>query len=495
MAYYILKSYKLKIAPSEIFEAFSVHKYCFFLDTSLVDYSKGLGRYSILGIDPFFILKARRDAPFEKIRNEINKYKIVEKSPALPFLGGAVGFFAYDLGLALEKKVRVAEKPDLGIPDCFFAFYNTSLIIDHSKELLYIFASGFPEKKEHLARLLARLNFTKVCKLISGISYGGSRPAVSQRFERRAWSCSDDGGSFSAKSRFIPDVLIKRGRELADGADLTSDFSREGYISAIRKAKNYIKNGDIYQVNLSQQFKGETSLSGVEIYKRLRGISPSNFGAYLDGIDFQICSSSPERFLKVEGDLVTTRPMKGTRPRGRNKREDIMLKKELLSSRKDKAELTMIVDLERNDLGKVCAYNSIKVGMMREIEEYSTVFQTTATVTGRLHKEKDRIDLLQACFPGGSITGCPKIRAMEIIEELEPVRRSIYTGALGYLSFSGRMEFNILIRSILKKGKELFFGAGGGIVADSNPAEEYDETMVKARAMIESVAVDVSDGK
>ena len=179
--------------------------------------------------------------------------------------------------------------------------------------------------------------------------------------------------------------------------------------------------------------------------------------------------------------------MKGTRPRSQNRLNDAKLKKDLLESAKDKAELIMIVDLERNDLGRVCSYDSIKVSALRQLEEYNTVFQTTATVCGRLHKDKDRMDLLRACFPGGSITGCPKIRAMEIIEELEPSRRSIYTGSLGYLSFSGSMDLNILIRTILKKEDKLYFSVGGGIVADSKPEDEYEETLVKARAMMEAI--------
>lgn len=236
-------------------------------------------------------------------------------------------------------------------------------------------------------------------------------------------------------------------------------------------------------MNLSQEFNAKTDLSAFQIYKRLRSLSPSYFSAYLDCQDYQILSSSPESFLRLDGNIATTRPMKGTRPRSKNKLKDRKLKKDLLESAKDKAELIMIVDLERNDLGRVCSYDSIEVKALRQLEGYSTVFQTTATVSGRLHKNKDRIDLIRACFPGGSITGCPKIRAMEIIEELEPSRRSIYTGSLGYLSFSGTMELNILIRTILKKGDELYFSVGGGIVADSVPEEEYQETLVKAKAM------------
>jgi para-aminobenzoate synthetase component 1 len=315
---------------------------------------------------------------------------------------------------------------------------------------------GFPEKNYRLAKILSESNFKKINKLLSKIE-----PA--QNYKK-----IDDSKS--------------------DTLRLDSNFTKEEYLSAIKKAKEYIKQGDIYQVNLSQTFQAKNSSSGFDIYRRLRKISPSHFSAYLDGGDFQILSSSPESFLRLEGDKVTTRPMKGTRGRSKNRLEDLKFRKELLKSQKDKAELLMIVDLERNDLGRVCSYDSIKVSALRQVEQYNTVFQTTATVEGRLHKNKDRIDLLRACFPGGSITGCPKIRSMEIIEELEPTRRSIYTGSLGYLSFSGSMAFNILIRTVLKKQDKLYFGAGGGIVADSKPEEEYSETLVKAKAMIQAVS-------
>jgi para-aminobenzoate synthetase component 1 len=189
----------------------------------------------------------------------------------------------------------------------------------------------------------------------------------------------------------------------------------------------------------------------------------------------------------LENDTVITRPMKGTRPRGSNRIQDRRLKRELLNSAKDTAELTMIVDLERNDLGRACHYNSIRVKTLKKLERYRTVFQTTASIYGKLHRDKDRFDLLRACFPGGSVTGCPKIRAMEIINELEPNQRSIYTGSLGYLSFSGGMDFNILIRTILKIRNKLYFGTGGGIVADSDPEAEYQETLVKAKAMMEAI--------
>jgi para-aminobenzoate synthetase component 1 len=321
--------------------------------------------------------------------------------------------------------------------------------------MLYIFAVGFPEKKYHLSKALCASNIKKIQKLLD----------------------ASESGKSSKENRGKSSYLTQ----------LKSNFNKKDYLRAVIKAKRYIKEGDIYQVNLSQRFETQTLSSCAEIYKRLRKLSPSCFSSFLDAGDFQILSSSPERFLKLQGNTVITSPMKGTRSRGKTKKEDMLLKKELINSKKDKAELTMIVDLERNDLGRVCQYGTIKVNALRQLEEYNTVFQTTATVSGRLHKDKDRIDLLRACFPGGSITGCPKIRAMEIIEELEPNRRNVYTGCLGYLSFSGGMDFNILIRTILKKQDKVYFGVGGGIIADSEPESEYQETLVKAKAMIEAI--------
>jgi len=449
-----LKSYKLRLRPLEVFNLLKNQRNCFFLDSSL-NSNYALGRYSFLGIDPFYILETKNEDPFDKLRELLARYKIHKAKDNLPFLGGAVGFLAYDLGFVLEKKLKIHNPEDLLIPDCFLGFYNSVIIIDHLKKLLHISTLGFPEKKSSLAKALCESNFKKIYKLLNKVN--------------------------------SPSNSYKKRKSESLAPELKCNFGKREYLLAVKKAKEYIKKGQIYQVNLSQRFETKTTSPSDEIYQRLRKISPSYFSAYFDAGEFQILSSSPERFLKLEDRMVTTRPMKGTRPRAGNRANDRRLKKELLASNKDKAELIMIVDLERNDLGRVCSYDSIKVNSLRQLEEYSTVFQTTATVSGLLHKEKDRVDLLRASFPGGSITGCPKISAMEIIEELEPSRRSIYTGALGYLSFSGDMDFNILIRTILKKQERLYFGVGGGIVADSKPEEEYEETLVKARAMMEAI--------
>lgn len=452
MVYYSWNSYKLGPGPLDIFDAFSNERNLFFLHSSL-NADNALGRYSFFGIDPFYIFQAKDKDPFGRLRGLLERYKMPPLRNALPFCGGAVGYFSYDIGFLLEEKLKRKNEDDLDIPGCLFGFYNTVAAIDNIKRRLYIFTLGFPETKYNLQKALCRSNLKKIKKILSG-----------------------------AKPKRRPAGQILRRR-----VEIESNFSRRDYIAAVIKAKQYIKDGDIYQLNLSQRFQADTGLASGEIYKRLSRVSPSYFSAYFDAGDFQIISSSPERFLKLEADVVTTRPMKGTRGRSQNRLADAGLRNSLLESAKDKAELMMIVDLERNDLGRVCKYDSVKVNTLRELEEYSTVYQTTASIEGRLPKNRDRIDLLRACFPGGSITGCPKIRAMQIIEELEPHRRNIYTGALGYLGYSQNMDFNILIRTILKKGKRAYFGAGGGIVADSDPEGEYEETLVKAKAMIEAL--------
>jgi len=488
MAYCILKSYKLKVQPHRIFEVLRRHKNCFFLDSSLN--SSSLGRYSFLGIEPFLILQSKGQDLSPKLRNILDSYRLAVPKGSLPFLAGAVGYLAYDLGFVLEKKLARRPKPQAGIPDCFFGFYNTSVIIDHLKRRLHICAVGFPEKKDSAGRLLAEKNFKKMHRLLSSLnadSRGLSRQSIFNEGGIPPSSLVRLAGHSDSRRCFYLRRSALDSRESALKLQVNSNFSQNEYIAAVRKAKEYIKKGDIYQVNLSQEFSLKTSLSAEQIYQRLRNFSPSCFSAYFDAGDFQILSSSPERFLKLDGNIVSTRPMKGTRPRGKNKARDRGLKEELLKSAKDKAELMMIVDLERNDLGRVCDYDSIRVQKLRQIEEYKTVFQTTATVCGRLHPEKDRIDLLRACFPGGSITGCPKIRSMEIIEELEPGRRNVYTGCLGYLSFGRDMDFNILIRTMLKKDDQLYFGVGGGVVADSDPQLEYEETLVKARGMMQAI--------
>jgi para-aminobenzoate synthetase component 1 len=270
---------------------------------------------------------------------------------------------------------------------------------------------------------------------------------------------------------------------------LKGGFTHKEYVDAVEKARQYIIAGDIFEVNLSQRFEAELSITPYELYKRLRHINPAPFACYLNFDEVTVVSASPERFLRVRGDWVETRPIKGTRRRGKTPEEDKVLSNELLSSVKDRAENIMIVDLERNDLGRVCRFGTVKVTELTILEMFPTVFHLTSTVEGRLIEGKNCIDLLKATFPGGSITGAPKVRAMEIIDELEPTKRSVYTGNIGYLSFNGDIDLNIAIRTFLVKGRKAYFQVGGAVVYDSDPEAEYQETMDKGRALINALSM------
>ena len=263
-------------------------------------------------------------------------------------------------------------------------------------------------------------------------------------------------------------------------------------MKAVRQALEHIRRGDIYQINLSHQIKVQVphwpgNPEPAAIYKDLRRSFPSEFGAYFDDGRQVILSASPERFLKLQKGIAQVKPMKGTRPRGKTKAQDRILKEQLQKSPKEIAELLMVTDLERNDLGRVCDYSSVKVKVMRTIETYASVFQATSTVEGRLRRGYDHFDLLQAAFPSGSVTGCPKIEAMKIIKKLEHGPRGLYTGALGYMSFSGDMDFNVMIRTMFLNPKQITFHVGGGIVADSKPQDEWQETWDKAKPLIETL--------
>lgn len=451
MPYLSWKSFDYKGDAFSLFEAIKNKANPFFLDSSLRKY--GLGRYSFLGCEPFYVFKGQGKGVLKELSELLERYRLKTPKIDFPFFGGAVGYFSYDWGLSLEG-IESRKKEDLFLPDVFLGFYDVVIAIDHWKKKLFVFSSGLPEN----SGLSAKKRSGERLKQVVGL---------------------------------LPEAREHIGRMIPVGrphrAAPTSNFSKEGYLRAVNKAKDYIRKGDIYQVNLSQRFFAQNQLPASELYRRLRRESAASFSAYLDCGDFQILSSSPERFLCFDGKKVWTRPMKGTRPRGRDSQSDRRNKENLLQSPKDKAELLMIADLMRNDLGRVCEYGSVKVRSLRNLEAYSTVYQTTATVEGVLHKDRDRIDLLKACFPGGSITGCPKIRSMRIIDELEPNRRGIYTGALGYLGFNGGMDLNILIRTILKKGDKIYFQSGGGIVADSRAESEYQETLVKAKGMMKAI--------
>jgi para-aminobenzoate synthetase component 1 len=366
----------------------------------------------------------------------------VEDEDRPPFLGGLIGYYSYDLAPWIERVPRKARR-DGTMPDLAFGVYDTFVAVDHRSGAAHLWVTN----------LLGE-------------------PADRVDYRRRFW--------LHALGR-PPGTLS---RSVLPGSPV-GDFSPEGYRQAIRRAVEYIHAGDIFQANISQRFSATGRPEPMDLYRRLRQRSPAPYSAFLrvSSLGDAVVSSSPELFYQTRGDRIVTRPIKGTRPRGASPAEDQAQLAELIASPKDRAELAMIVDLERNDLGRVCSFGSIRVTEPSVIESFETVHHQVATIEGRLRPGVGPIDVVRAVFPGGSITGAPKIRAMEIIDELEPTRRSLYTGAIGYYSLGGRSAFNIAIRTMLVEGNRVSYQVGGGIVADSDPQLEYEETLHKGRAM------------
>ena len=455
---YIWKSFEYTGCGIDLLDLFRYLPHVFFLDSSQHDPHRG--RYSFIGFDPFNVFIHKGGDTLDRLKERFMQYAEVKaegySASFSPLTSGIVGCLSYDYGLQQEK-IPIVIKDDHTMPDCFFGFYDCILTIDHFTQKLIITSSGLPEKNQYLREKRAQQRLANIIERLD------------THFQ--------EGVSFDEEAS---------SRSSSSPLALKSNISKEQYIERVEKALDHIGCGDIYQVNLSQRFELDLSghiFDGVSFYRDLRHLAPSPFGGYMDCGNFQLISNSPERFLHLNNGIVQTRPMKGTRPRGNNEHQDNLLREEILNSAKEKAELLMITDLQRNDLGRVCEYGSVSVKEMRTLEEYKYVFQATSTVEGILRKDKDCFDLIRACFPGGSITGCPKIRAMAIIEELEPTRRGMYTGSMGYINFDGNMDFNILIRTLFACQNKLYFQVGGGIVADSIPENEYYETLVKARAM------------
>ena len=466
------------LTAPELFELVKDNPYSFFLDSGMDP--QRLGRYSFLGSEPFLVMSSRgpeitlvrgrehevqHGNPFDTMGKLLERYKLDHCPAPVPFLGGAVGYFSYDLCHFIERLPSTAID-DLKLPESYFAFYDTVMAFDHLEGKAYLVATGFPETEEgqRLRRARMRLEEMKAWLYAASPSQEASLP----RRERLG------------EGEFQP---IQENRRVL----LKSNFTPEEYVKAVDRVREYIAAGDVFQVNLSQRFEATLKIPPYELYRRLRMVNPAPFASYLNFQGMTIVSASPERFLKVQGDLVETRPIKGTRPRGKDPVEDERLAQELTHSTKDRAENVMIVDLERNDLGRVCRYGTVNVTELAILETFPTVFHLTSTVVGRLCRGKSNIYLLKATFPGGSITGAPKVRAMEIIDELEPTKRSVYTGSIGYLSFNGNLDINIVIRTFLIKEGKAYFQVGGGIIYDSDSEAEYMETLDKARALIRAL--------
>ena len=425
------------------------------------------GRYSYLSADPFLTIRSRGrrvelsgpdghtvlDAhPFDVLRGLLSGYP-VERPPGLPpFIGGAVGYFSYDLGRLLEKLPAI-NPVDGGPPEMDVGLYDWTLAADNLTGESWLVSTGLPTGSAEAAR-----------DRLSEIQDLLARPPI-----------------------FLEEKPART------GIRLRSNVSRAGYLEAVRRAREYILAGDIYQVNLSHRLEGEWRGPVWPLYERLRVASPVPHAAYLDLGDLKVLSASPERFLRLDGREARTRPIKGTRPRGSTPVEDQRRAEELRASEKDRAENLMIVDLLRNDLGKVCRAGSVSVEELFGLEGYASVWHLVSTVRGELRSGLGAVDLLRACFPGGSVTGCPKIRAMEIIEELEPVRRGVYCGSIGYLSFTGEMDTSIAIRTLVLGGGRMHLQVGGAVVADSEPESEYRETLAKGRAVLEAIGAELEE--
>ena len=467
MSVLIAKTYDFSGDALELCACFRHEPYLFCLDSSRFD--QGQGRYSFVGFDPFEVFEASGKDTLSSLKKCYAQYSQPNQQTLTPFAGGIVGYLGYDYGL-YQEKIRPHAKDDLKFPDAVFGFYDRVLTIDHHARKLHITSSGWPEKNKALREKRAAARLEDVERALA-------RPFAPLSLVKK-------GTQYLIPNELSIVSLLKD--SFKGSGDFASNFTKDEYLATVRKVLGHIAAGDIYQLNLSQRFTYDTAGENVdplEICRSLRQLSPVSFGGYFAAGALKLISNSPEMFLRLRGRSVQTRPMKGTRPRGSEIVEDRRLRNEIEQSAKDKAELLMITDLERNDLGKVCDYGSVRVKEMRAIEEYKYVFQATSSVEGTLRVDKDCFDAIEACFPGGSITGCPKIRAMEIIEELEPTRRGPYTGSMGYIDFSGNMDLNILIRTLIHCGQKIHFQVGGGIVADSTPEGEYEETLVKARAL------------
>ncbi|MBI4194671.1 MAG: aminodeoxychorismate synthase component I [Betaproteobacteria bacterium] len=432
-----------------LFEAIADLPWAVFLDSG--QHHPGQSRYDILAAQPYVRLVTRgglteihadavelsREDPFALVRRHLEIDAAARND--FPFCGGAIGYFAYDLARRLENLPALAEDSER-IPDMAIGIYDWALVVDHLERRSWLVGQGRdPDTDVKWDGLVA--------------CFSAPQPE---------------------KAR-VPFCVT---------SPVVSNMTRETYGEAFRRIHDYIGNGDCYQVNLAQRFAAGAAGDPWLAYQRLRVINPAPLSAFLSTPYAQILSASPERFLKVENGRVETKPIKGTRPRVGHPRLDAELAEVLRASEKDRAENVMIVDLLRNDLSKNCASGSVKVPKLFDVESFATVHHLVSTVTGELRPGRDALDLLRGCFPGGSITGAPKVRAMQIIEELEPHRRGVYCGAIGYIGFDGNMDLNIAIRTLVRSHGTIRFWAGGGIVADSRLEDEYQETFDKAAAML-----------
>lgn len=407
------------------------------------------GRYDIMAFDPVCTLVTHgehtqiccndsviesTENPFDLVKQQLEKFQQTTTQSLLPFNGGAIGYFSYDLARRLEK-LPVQASDTESIAEMAVGIYQWAVVVDHQ------------EKRSRL------------------VGHCTHQQLLIEQFSQLAVNSA-------------PSIFKVTG-------EIRSNMNKASYVRAFNRIKHYLREGDCYQVNIAQRFTAECEGNPWNAYQTLREVNAAPFSCYLNLPEVQILSSSPERFLKLTEGIVETKPIKGTRPRKPIYQEDQLQIKNLETSEKDRAENLMIVDLLRNDISRTCCKGSVKVPVLFDVESYATVHHLVSTITGILQENRHALDLLQTCFPGGSITGAPKIRAMEIIEELEPNRRGIYCGAIGYIGFNGNMDTNIAIRTLVHSNNSIRFWAGGGIVNDSVADEEYQESFDKAGAILE----------
>jgi para-aminobenzoate synthetase component 1 len=421
-------------------------------------------RYSFVAAGPFLTFRSfgsrcetagpdrvQFGDPWKALDGLMGRYELLDEID-LPFpLGGCFGYWGYDMKNFVEPRLPRRAANDLELPDCHAGFYDALVVFDHRLGKTWVVSTGMgADGSCDKSRAEARLEFWRR-RLADG-----AEPA-------------------------------RRGEERPEGG-IVSNLSRSEFVARARRVQDYIRAGDVYQVNLSHRLTAESRLGGWEFYLRLCDVSPAPFSAYLDCGDFQLCSSSPELFLRLSGARARTRPIKGTRPRSANWGRDAQLGLELRTSAKEMSELVMITDLLRNDLGKICEFGSVRAEELARLERYPQVQHLVSTVAGRLRADQTHFSAFASCFPGGSVTGAPKIRAMEIIDELEPCARGPYTGAVGYLGFNRESQLSVTIRAAICRGGRIHFQVGAGIVSDSAPEAEYEETLAKAGGFFAALA-------
>ena len=453
--------------PLSAFTKIDKSDYSFLLES--VEGGERIARYSFLGAEPSLVFSSHGNKvtlhegkkvtnrivmdPIAELKKLLSSYKAVSVGGLPRFYGGFVGFMGYDMVRFMEK-IPNKNIDDLRVPDSLFMMTDTILIFDHVDHKIKVVSNAHVTKDASRAYDEATRKIDRLVKELKGAPHKKADPRPKAR---------------------------------AAALKIKSNFTRKEFENAVRKAKEYIRKGDIVQVVPSQRFEVPVRAHPFQIYRALRSINPSPYMYYLKLGGFSLVGSSPEIMVRCEDGKVELRPIAGTRRRGKSDEEDEKLMRNLLNDPKERAEHIMLVDLGRNDVGRVCDFNTVKVSELMTIEKYSHVMHIVSDVSGRLSKGKDAFDVIRAAFPAGTVSGAPKVRAMEIIDELEKTRRKTYAGCVGYFSFSGNLDCCITIRTILIKDKTAYIQAGGGIVADSVPAHEYDETVNKAKALIKAI--------